>query len=175
MSGATPLTLDVREDLRKGGEPLPMILQAVGRLEAGQALRLLATFEPIPLYSLLGRKGFGHEAIRHGEGDWEILFAPGQQPAGKPAKKDAATDRSAVDTAEWPAPKTSLDNRDLMPPEPLVRILDALEHLAPGEVLEAINPREPIHLYPELEKRGAAIKVAKQADGSAKLLIRRGG
>jgi uncharacterized protein (DUF2249 family) len=175
MSGATPLTLDVREDLRKGGEPLPMILQAVGRLEAGQALRLLATFEPIPLYSLLGRKGFGHEAIRHGEGDWEILFAPGQQPAGKAKSKDAAGDRGAVDTTDWPAPKTFLDNRDLMPPEPLVRILDALEHLAPGEVLEAINPREPIHLYPELEQRGAAIQVAKQADGSARLLIRRGG
>ncbi|MEO9190279.1 MAG: DUF2249 domain-containing protein [Acetobacteraceae bacterium] len=175
MSAATPLTLDVREDLRNGGEPLPAILQAVGQLESGQTLRLLATFEPIPLYAMLGRKGFGHAATRHGEGDWEILFAPGQEPTGKSRKTSNGADRTAVDTTDWPPATTFLDNRDLQPPEPLVRILDALEHLGAGEVLEAINEREPIFLYPELELRGAAIQVRKQEDGSVKLLIRRGG
>jgi uncharacterized protein (DUF2249 family) len=56
----------------------------------------------------------------------------------------------------------------------MIRILGALEHLAPGEVLEAINEREPMFLYPELEARGAAIQVEKQPDGAVRLLIRRG-
>ncbi len=119
-------------------------------------------------------KGLPTQATRHGEGDWEILFAPGQEPAGKGRKTANGADHRTVDTTDWPPATTFLDNRDLQPPEPMVRILDALEHLGPGEVLQAINEREPIFLYPELELRGAAIQVRKQEDGSVRLLIRRG-
>ena len=49
MTAPAPLTLDVRPELRNGGEPFARIMQAVGDLAPGQALRLLATFEPIPL------------------------------------------------------------------------------------------------------------------------------
>ena len=52
-----------------------------GSFEAGQTLRLLTTFEPIPLYAVLGQKGFSHVASRHGEGDWEILFIPDEREA----------------------------------------------------------------------------------------------
>ncbi len=173
MTMLTPLTLDVRPELRHGGEPLPRILQAVAQLEPDQPLRLLTTFEPIPLYAVLGRKGFGHIATCHGKGEWEILFAPGDPPqndAGKPHSAPA----HIASAAAWPPPKVLLDSRGLQPPEPMIRILDALEHLAAGEVLEAINEREPMFLYPELEARGAAIEVVKQADGGVRLLIRRG-
>ncbi|MDE2006737.1 MAG: DUF2249 domain-containing protein, partial [Rhodospirillales bacterium] len=74
---------------------------------------------------------------------------------------------------DWPAPARTLDNRGLMPPEPMVRILTALEALPTGAVIEAWNDREPLLLYPELEKRGAAIKVSREA-GGVRLLIRRG-
>lgn len=50
-----PFTLDVRDRLRSRGEPRSQILQAVGRLAPGQPMRLLATFEPLPLYAVLGR------------------------------------------------------------------------------------------------------------------------
>jgi uncharacterized protein (DUF2249 family) len=182
MTNAEPLTLDVREELRSGGEPLPRILAAVRQLAPGQSLRLLATFEPLPLYAVLGRKGFGHNAIHHGEGDWEVLFTPGEAgsidsarsaktaPANRAANGRAGEAREGSET--WPDPATRLDNRGLQPPEPLVRILDALEHLPNGGVLEAINERDPMFLYPELEARGAAIRVDKRADG-VYLLIRR--
>lgn len=171
-----PLELDVRPELAKGGEPLPHILEAVRNLAPGQALRLRAPFEPIPLYSVLGRKGYSHHAARFAEGDWEILFTPGQPPEQKAQPKPpaaAAPSRDGDAAASWPAPKVTLDNRGLGPPEPMIRILGALEHLAPGEVLAAINEREPMFLYPELESRGAAIQTRKEADG-VHLLIRRG-
>ncbi len=173
MTMLTPLTLDVRPELRHGGEPLPRILQAVAQLQPDQPLRLLTTFEPIPLYAVLGRKGFGHIATRQRVGEWEILFTPGNPPendAGKPHSAPA----HIASAAAWPPPKDFLDNRGLQPPEPMIRILDALERLGPGEVLEAINEREPMFLYPELEARGAAIQVAKQADGGVRLLVRHG-
>ncbi len=166
-----PLTLDVREDLRRGAEPLPRILQAVRSLSPGQGLRLLATFEPLPLYAVLGRKGFGHSAVRRGEGDWEVLFSPGDAAQLHATAAPVASDASL---AGWPEPSTSLDNRGLQPPEPMVRILDALEHLRTGQVLEALNERDPVFLYPELQARGAAVHTEKLADG-IRLLIRRGG
>lgn len=165
-----PLTLDVREELRRGGEPLSRILQAVSSLAPGQALRLLATFEPLPLYAVLGRKGFGHQAVRRGEGDWEVLFSPDVMSPPSPPPKTPGLQRAA--TADWPAPSTVLDNRGLQPPEPMVRILDALEHLGPGQVLEALNERDPVFLYPELQARGAAIHTEKVSEG-VRLLIRR--
>lgn len=172
MTAVEPLILDVREELRNGGEPLPRIMESIRGLAPGQPLRLFATFEPLPLYAVLAKKGFGHSATHLGEGDWEVLFTPGAETeAPKPAAKVAST--ADADYADWPAPSTSLDNRGLHPPEPLVRILDALEHLDAGEVLHAINERDPVFLYPELESRGAAIHVDKRADG-VHLLIRRG-
>ena len=47
-----------------------------------------------------------------------------------------------------------LDNRGLTPPEPMVRILGGLAALGPGDDLEALMDREPMLLYPELERRG---------------------
>lgn len=166
-----PLTLDVREELRRGGEPLSRILQAVTELGPGQALRLLATFEPLPLYAVLGRKGFGHSAKRLGEGDWEVTFTPEAVPT---RQSGAARTSSDASVAGWPKPTAYLDNRGLEPPAPLVRILGALERLGAGEVLEALNERDPVFLYPELQARGAAIHTDKMS-GGVRILIRRAG
>lgn len=48
----------------------------------------------------------------------------------------------------------SLDNRGLPPPEPMVRILDAVEALRAEDELRVLMDREPLLLYPELERRG---------------------
>ncbi len=174
MTQAAPLTLDVRPTLRAGGEPFAQIMQAVASLEPGQALRLLATFEPVPLYAVLGRKGFAHRALRHAEGDWEVLFSPDAVASAESPRKPRSPVASHAGTgAGWPKPCQVLDNRGLQPPEPMVRILSTLEHLEPGEVIEAWNDREPLLLYPEIEARGAAIDVRREADG-VRLLIRRG-
>ena len=99
-----PLTLDVREELRRGGEPLPRILGAVGSLASGQTLRLLVNFEPLPLYALLGRKGFDHQAVCHGEGDWEVLFSPqAPRPAATATRSHRAGSIGQCECLEEPA------------------------------------------------------------------------
>jgi TusA-related sulfurtransferase len=68
-----------------------------------------------------------------------------------------------------------MDNRDLDPPEPMVRILAATEAMANGEVLSALLCREPMFLLPELAKRGHAWRGAFEPDGKTyKILIRVG-
>lgn len=169
----TFVELDVRPILRSGGEPFQQIMQTVAALAPGQGLRLFATFKPVPLFSVLGSKGFDHEARELDGGDWEILFRPGQQTASS-AKATPAT-VPAADVSKWPVPAQELDNRELDPPEPMVRILAATEAMKEGEVLSALLCREPIFLLPELAKRGHAWRGGFEADGNTyKILIRVG-
>ena len=53
---------------------MPAILDAVSRLEPGQALRLIAPFEPVPLYDFLGQRGFAHETSEPEPGVWAVIF-----------------------------------------------------------------------------------------------------
>jgi hypothetical protein len=52
------------------------------------------------------------------------------------------------------APVVILDARGLEPPEPMIRILEALNSLPGDAVLQAHTDRRPIHLLPMLEHRG---------------------
>ncbi len=168
-----PHELDVRPILNTGGEPFTVIMDTVRGLGSGQALRLLATFEPVPLYGVLAKKGFGHAAREIGGGDWEVLFTPTaalaalQQPA-RPAPTTASDSR-------WPDPSRLFDHRDLDPPEPMVRTLVAVEELQPGEVLSVLLCREPVFLLPKLGERGHEWQGGFEADGKTyKLLVRKG-
>ena len=87
------LELDVRPILRDGGEPFSAIMEAVGALAPGQSLRLLATFKPLPLFQVLGARGFEAAAREIGGGDWEVIFTPAgaaapEPPAAGPAGAD---------------------------------------------------------------------------------------
>ena len=66
----------------------------------------------------------------------------------------------------------ALDLRGLQPPEPIVRIFEALER-APSEPLRAILPHEPVPLYALLRERGYAYSGEQRADGGFELLIER--
>ena len=164
--------LDVRPILRAGGEPFEEIMKTVNSLAPGQGLRLLATFKPVPLFSVLGTKGYSHEERELEGGDWEVLFHPASAAPVKPSEPSAA---AVADAANWPQPVQHLDNRDLDPPEPMVRILAATETMKTGEVLSALLSREPVFLLPELAKRGHAWHGAFEPDGKTyRILVRVG-
>ena len=50
------------------------------------------------------------------------------------------------------------------PPKPLTETLGALAELAADEVLVQVNDREPTHLFPKLDDRGAAYATADHED-----------
>jgi uncharacterized protein (DUF2249 family) len=164
--------LDVRPILRSGGEPFQKIMETVAGLAPGQGLRLFATFKPTPLLQVLGSKGFSHDAKDIGGGDWEVLFRPTESMPG-PEDKAAV---QASDGDNWPDPVQQLDNRELDPPEPMVRILATTETMRKGEVLSALLDREPIFLFPELAKRGHSWRGGFESGDSAyKILVLIGG
>jgi uncharacterized protein (DUF2249 family) len=65
-----------------------------------------------------------------------------------------------------------VDNRGLQPPEPMVRILAALASLPEGGEVVALMDREPLLLYPELERRGFTWTF-NPSSGEHRLAIRR--
>jgi uncharacterized protein (DUF2249 family) len=170
----TFVDLDVRPILRAGGEPFAEIMRAVAALAPGQGLRLYATFKPAPLFKVLGSQGFEHEARELEDGEWEVLFTrPGAAPAAAAESTPAAA--TPADDSPWPDPVQHLDNRELDPPEPMVRILAATEGLQEGEVLSALLCREPMFLFPELKQRGHRWQGGFEPDGTTyKVLIRVG-
>lgn len=64
-----------------------------------------------------------------------------------------------------------MDLRDLAPPEPMQRILDALEALEPSRCLEALTPFRPVPLLSLLDDMGYAWHVAMADDGHARVTI----
>ncbi len=172
----TFVDLDVRPILRDGGEPFRKIMETVAALAPGEGLRLFATFNPAPLLQVLGSKGFSHESRQLDNGDWEVLFRPTKMAeAIEAATIEAATTAPAVEHSEWPDPVQHMDNRDLDPPEPMVRILAATEAMKEGEVLSALLCREPMFLLPELAKRGHGWRGGFEPDGKTyKILVRVG-
>jgi len=166
-----PQTLDVRPILKAGGEPFPQIMQAIAKLQAGQGLRLLATFKPEPLFAVMKNKGYSHSAKALDGGDWEVIFTPAQSATPQPA---AASKPGQDDATGWPEPSHKLDNRGLMPPEPMVITMEAVEGMASGEVLECLYDREPLLLYPELQSRGHFAHCDKLGPSEYRVLIRVG-
>ncbi len=141
------IDVDVRPILRAGGEPFSAIMAALDRLGPAQGIRLYATFKPVPLFRVMADRGFAHSETALEDGEWEVLFTPA-------LPKLADLPAAAPVFEGWPEPAVKLDNRDLDPPEPMVRILAAAEKLKPGDTLSALLRREPVFLFPQLEKRG---------------------
>lgn len=66
--------LDVREQLRQGGEPFGRIMAAAEGLDPDGILRLRAIFEPVPLYAVMADRGFEHWTEKLGPSDWRVWF-----------------------------------------------------------------------------------------------------
>ena len=72
------VTIDVREDIAAGREPLSRISDAVSLLREGESLKVIAPFEPRPLINLLAMQGFTAKATQTESGEWEAVFSPAE-------------------------------------------------------------------------------------------------
>lgn len=135
------MRLDVREDIRRGKEPFARIMASVSQLQPNQVFVLRAPFEPLPLYDVLGERGFAHWAEARAADDWSVWLWREESPSGRAERRNAKAARV-------------IDVRGLEPPLPMVRILEALDSLPPGQPLVVTHERRPMLLYPQLEERG---------------------
>lgn len=66
-----------------------------------------------------------------------------------------------------------LDVSGLEPPQPMAAILERLQDLPAGDVLEVSHHREPVPLYSLLDEAGFAHQIEKLGENRYRLRIRR--
>ncbi len=125
---------------------------------------LLNDHDPIPLkYQFDGEFAgkFSWEYLERGPEEYRVKITK-LAPVEAPEQKESAP--TPVTQAE--AGVQEIDATGLEPPEPLVRILAALEALPANTKLRARTDREPCHLFPEAEQRGFSSDCTEQNDGT---------
>lgn len=74
MSAPKFKILDVRPNLARGEEPLPLIRARVDALVPGQGVTVVAPFMPAPLIELLKSEGFQSTMEHRADGSWAVNF-----------------------------------------------------------------------------------------------------
>lgn len=157
------IELDVRPVISSGQDPFKDIMGNIKSLKDDETLMIINTFEPVPLYSVLGKKGFGHKTINE-NGVWKIYFF---KEANQTSYKEEAVESKPIFDEEI----FELDVRNLEPPEPMIRILETLPKLSEDTILLVHHHREPLMLYDKLSERGYSAVTNKIEENYYKVVI----
>ncbi len=135
-------------------------------LPVGSHFILLNDHDPIPLhYQFTAEFGqaFSWEYLQRGPEEFRVKIAK-LLPVVAPGSLAPAGFKASMPVVDGKI--SEIDARGLEPPEPLVRILSALESLPAGLKLRAFTDREPCHLFGEVKQRGFRYECNEQPDGS---------
>lgn len=146
-------------------------------LPIGDHFVLLNDHDPVPLryqFEALFPKAFTWDYLEAGPDEFRVKItklAAVQAPTGRgvPGPGCGTTRTTPMANGDL----QQIDARGLEPPEPLIRILNALEFLPAGSRLRAITDRQPCHLFGEAEQRGFRHDSIEQPDGSWVTLLER--
>jgi uncharacterized protein (DUF2249 family) len=158
--------LDVRPIIDSGKDPFLEIMGKVKSLKDNEVFHLINSFEPLPLYSVLQSKGYEHWTEKD-DIVFNVFFY----------KKDVARsedNEEIKNNQESPADYENvieLDVRELAPPEPIIKILENILKVDEKSVMVVHHHREPMMLYPELEKRGYTAITNKIDENYYKVVI----
>jgi len=172
LTKAQLVELDVRPELASGTDPLNSIMQKVKGIRPRQVLKIINTFEPTPLISLLEKKGFEAYVDRRNFNLVETYF----YKTGKTTHPEAITNSPA--TSDWESLLQkfggnfqTVDVRQLEMPQPMLTIMAALDKLSTDKALYVYHKRIPVFLLPELVEKGFEYRIKEIADGEVHLLI----
>lgn len=161
------LMLDVRPLIDAGQDPLSEILAKIKQVKKGEVLVIKNSFEPIPLYSVLEKKGFSHWTDKE-ENYFIVWFYKEKEITFEPA---SAFDSSKKFDERNYENIIEIDVHDLQPPEPMMKILENLKRIDEKSLMLVHHHREPVLLYPRLDERGYRAYCEKIGDENYKILI----
>lgn len=166
------IDFDVRELLASGKDPLTLILEKVKAVQAGEALKVINTFEPIPLMKMLEKKGFEVYADIISNDLVETYFykKSGENNIDVKPKEGANSGWDEV-IQRFTNKLVSVDVRALAMPQPMLTILEELEKLTADQALFVYHKRIPVFLLPELSDKKLDYRIKEISDGEVHLLI----
>jgi hypothetical protein len=172
-------TLDVRLILSQGKDPLKEILANINTLEEKQGLKLINSFEPLPLIRLLADKGFSHSTVSPEPGV-VITYFNRDGVSLVTTKKSADLEEAANPVSFEESLKAFspdhimyLDVRQLEMPKPMLSILERILPLGNDDALFVYHKKIPVYLLPELEKQGFKYAFKDMTAGDINMLIYR--
>ena len=170
------IELDVRKNLAQGHDPFQVIIDGISKLPDGFTLKLITTFEPKPLLSILRQKGYATHVVYEEGTSLVFTYFKKEIDSTNFPKTDVNTNPSKKENIEqllksYNEKIKTVDVRDLEMPLPMVTILRELEKL-PKDVLLYVNHKKiPEFLLPELQERGYKWMIEEIEEGNVKLLI----
>ena len=165
--------LDVRQVIESGKDPLNLIIQKVKTVQSGQVLKIINTFEPTPLMSLLKKQGFESFADNISDDLIETYFYKGESAIAGTVSEEKTKDNTDWDEIlkKYDGRIQNVDVRHLEMPQPMLTILEELDKLPIGYALLVHHKRIPVFLLPELNDRGFDYRIKEQSDNEVYLLI----
>lgn len=168
------IELDVRPVIAAGKDPLTLILEKAKNIKAGQILKIVNAFAPVPLIPLLEKKGFVSYMDTVEDKLVETYFFKNSEVTSD----DIRVESNKTLTQDWDQvldrfknKLITIDVRALEMPQPMITILDSLVQMADGDALFVCHKRIPVYLLPELSERGFEYRIKEINDGEVYLLI----
>ena len=178
IAGHSVVELDVRPVLASGEDPLKLILKTSKALNDNECLKIINTFEPIPLINLLCKQGYRSWTERP-EVDtvytWFVKDETSRVVPDRPSPEPAATNTGAEfeKMIKFFGPERihTIDVTGLEMPKPMIKILESLTELKEDEALFVYHKKLPVYLLPELKDRGFRYFIEKRPAGMINMLI----
>ncbi|MBS1588665.1 MAG: DUF2249 domain-containing protein [Bacteroidetes bacterium] len=164
--------MDVRSLISSGTDPLRLIQQTVKELSEGQVLKIINSFEPIPLIKLLEKQGFLSFVETKSDDLIETYFYKTGNDSFQPIdiKTESTGDWNEL-LQQFNGNLQHIDVRHLEMPQPMMTILEALEKLPRGKALYVQHKRIPVFLLTELKDRNFDFRIKEVKEGEVYLLI----
>lgn len=168
------LELDVREMISAGKDPFNMIMNALKELPNHRTLKLVNTFEPIPLINILKKKEYAYYTIKEAENLFITYFRNISNKSNLAEIENNVTSNAEsfdLFLHKFHNDLDEMDVRELEMPAPMLAILKKLETLDPKKALLVNHKKVPQFLFPELLEKGFEWELKTIDENNVNLLI----
>ena len=150
-----------------------MIQQKVKELKQGEALKIINSFEPVPLIKLLEQQGFQTYLDTISPDLVETYFYKTDAVVATETNNEniGSSDDWDIILHKFDNSLESIDVRHLEMPMPMMTILEALENLPENKALYVHHKRIPVFLLTELRDRNFDYRIKEVQEGEVFLLI----
>lgn len=162
---------DVRPIIDAGEDPLTSIVDRVKKISKGGALKIINSFEPTPLISLLKKQGFESFVDTIDDQTVETYFYKIRDWPVQINEEENISEGWDELLKNFEGKLENVDVRHLEMPQPMMTVLEAIGKLPEDKALFVYHKRIPVFLLPELRERKFDYRIKEIAPNDVRLLI----
>ncbi|MDF3078837.1 MAG: hypothetical protein K0S09_2726 [Sphingobacteriaceae bacterium] len=168
------IEFDVRPILARNEDPLKAIVNKASQLKPGEYLKVINSFEPTPLITLLNRKGYqSYTSLEKPDLSITYFFKSQNQMEQDIAVGTFINTMANFDETleKYRSKLKEIDVTHLEMPQPMHTILNEIKNLGPDQALFVHHKKIPVYLLPNLHDEGFEYLIHEEAPGKVSILI----